>query len=177
MRARARKTGTHLLPSVCFDFLFAVHLTRRREKPKGHVSQSARQLRSLYSKANLTMSVLIAKPTPPLFFQVEEGTISYDDSGENEETGTSRNPVIILVPGIGDLRSTFRLLTPLLQAQGYRVIQVDLRGLGETKGNFKDFSAKAVGQDLVKLVFHLGIGISRGVIVFGSSMASAAAVW
>src|SRR5690242_3401785 len=97
-------------------------------------------------------------------FSVAEGTISYQDSGENK-TGSSNLPVFICIPGIGDLNSQYRMLTPLLFKSGYRVVSMDVRGMGNTKGNWKNYSAKEVGQDIVQLIHNLNIGNSRGVIV------------
>jgi hypothetical protein len=44
-----------------------------------------------------------------------EGRIAYDVQGEG--------PLVICVPGMGDLRSVFRFTVPALLAAGYRVAQ------------------------------------------------------
>ena len=49
-----------------------------------------------------------------------EGRIAYDRTGEG--------PLVVLVPGMGDLRSTYRFLVPVLVAAGFSVVSVDLRG-------------------------------------------------
>ena len=66
--------------------------------------------------------------TPPLtscFLTVGEGRIAYDDTGGD-------GPLVIAIPDMGDLRSEYRALRPLLQQAGYRVVTMDVRGHGET---------------------------------------------
>ena len=48
-----------------------------------------------------------------------EGNIAYDDS-----LGTG--PLVVLVPGIGDVRAGYRYLAPRLIEAGYRVVTMDL---------------------------------------------------
>jgi len=92
------------------------------------------------------------------------GSIAYDLTG----TG----PLIIGVPGMGDLRSTFRHLTPALVAAGYRVATMDLRGQGESDTTFSSFDDPAAASDIVALAEHLG----GPALVIGISMGAAAAV-
>jgi alpha-beta hydrolase superfamily lysophospholipase len=47
------------------------------------------------------------------------GRVGYDVAGGG--------PVIVLVPGMGDLRAGYRFLAPALRAAGYRVACIDLR--------------------------------------------------
>ncbi|MGD0474016.1 MAG: alpha/beta hydrolase [Candidatus Velthaea sp.] len=93
------------------------------------------------------------------------GTIAYDDRG----TG----PLVICVPGMGDLRSTYRFSTPLFAGAGYRVVCLDVRGMGETSVSWDDYSVGAIGGDIVNLVEALGAGPAH---VVGNSMAAGAAV-
>jgi uncharacterized protein (UPF0261 family) len=65
-------------------------------------------------------------------------------------------PLVIAVPGMGDVRGEYRYLTPVLKAAGCRVVTVDLRGFGETSAKWSDYSAPAVGSDLLRLATHLG---------------------
>ncbi len=95
------------------------------------------------------------------------GAIAYEDSG-------GAGPLVICVPGLGDLRQQYRFLAPALNAAGYRVVTMDLRGMGESSAEWPDYSAAAVGADIVALTSHLGV--SRAVVV-GNSMAAASAVW
>src|SRR5260221_8939859 len=62
----------------------------------------------------------------------------------------------------------------MLAAAGFRVITMDLRGLGDSSIGWSDYSAASVGGDIVALIEQLGIS---GAFVVGNSMAGAAAVW
>jgi pimeloyl-ACP methyl ester carboxylesterase len=92
------------------------------------------------------------------------GRIAYDLAGSG--------PLIIGVPGMGDLRSTFRHLTPALIAAGHRVATMDLRGQGDSDLTFDSFDDPAASSDIVALAEHLG----EPAIVIGISMGAAAAV-
>ena len=92
------------------------------------------------------------------------GRIAYDVAG----TG----PLIIGVPGMGDLRSTFRHLTPVLVAAGYRVATMDLRGQGDSDTTFDSLDDPAAASDIVALATYLG----EPAMVMGISMGAAAAV-
>ncbi|HEX6871479.1 MAG TPA: alpha/beta hydrolase [Micromonosporaceae bacterium] len=102
-----------------------------------------------------------------LFLNLPGGRIAYDDSGGD-------GPLVICVPGLGDLRGLYRFLAPQLVAQGYRVITMDVRGHGESSVDWPDWSAAAVGSDVVALIQRLNGGPA---ILIGQSMAAAAAVW
>jgi pimeloyl-ACP methyl ester carboxylesterase len=98
---------------------------------------------------------------------LHDGQIAYDDSGGD-------GPVVICVPGLGDLRQQYRFLAPKLAAAGFRVIAMDVRGHGESTVNWPDYSAASVGADIVALIRHLG---AKRAYIVGNSMAGAAAVW
>ena len=55
-------------------------------------------------------------------------------------------------PGIGDVRAQYRFLAPALVAAGYRVVLMDLRGLGDSTTGFASYSSDAVGDDMVALL-------------------------
>jgi pimeloyl-ACP methyl ester carboxylesterase len=93
------------------------------------------------------------------------GTLAYDDTG----TG----PLVVCVPGMGDIRSTYRFSTPLLSAAGYRVVTFDVRGMGETTVSWDDYSVAAIGSDITALVEALRSGPAH---LVGNSMAAGAAV-
>lgn len=106
------------------------------------------------------------------------GWVSYEDSGDFSES--SSRPIIICLPGIGDLRSSYRLIVPLLNKAGYRTICMDLRGLGGSSTQFDDFSAESVGRDVVSLVLHLRSQKDqrkRKFFLLGNSMTAAASVY
>src|ERR1700687_4794308 len=109
-----------------------------------------------------------ANPTRSVhWMRVHDGYIAYDDSG-----GTG--PIIICVPGRGDLRQQYRFLAPRLEAAGFRVVTMDVRGHGQSSVDWPDYSAAAVGADIVALIRLLG---AKKVYIVGNSMAGAAAVW
>lgn len=94
------------------------------------------------------------------------GTLSYDDSGSG--------PLVVCLPGMGDNRTTYRHLTPLLVAAGHRVVAVDPRGQGESSAIWDDYSPEATGADLLELLHHLGAGPATLVV---NSYTGASAVW
>lgn len=85
---------------------------------------------------------------PTQLLDVREGRLAYDQRGEG--------PLLVCLPGMGDLRQSYRFLAPLLAAAGYRVATMDLRGLGESSSEWPSYSEQAVGDDLLQLVRHLG---------------------
>ena len=84
------------------------------------------------------------------FMTLPEGRIAYDDQGSG--------PVVICVPGMGDIRAEYRLLTPRLVAAGFRVVTMDIRGHGETDARWSDYSVAAIGADMVALARELHAG-------------------
>lgn len=106
-------------------------------------------------------------PTPPpvtRFLAQPEGRIAYDIQGAG--------PLVLLVPGMGDLRSTYRFLTSALVAAGYTVATTDLRGHGDSSSVFSSYGDAATASDLVALLDDLG----KPAVVVGNSMGAGAAV-
>lgn len=95
-----------------------------------------------------------------------EGRLAYDDRGGG--------PLVVCLPGMGDLRSEYRFLAPRLVEAGFRVVTMDLRGHGESDASFTDHERTSVGDDVVALLEHLGAGPAH---VIGTSFGAAAAVW
>jgi len=81
-------------------------------------------------------------------------------------------PLVVCVPGMGDLRSTYRHLVPGLVAAGLRVATMDLRGHGDSTTGFAEYGDAATAGDIVALLERLG---QRAVVV-GNSMAAGSAV-
>lgn len=79
-----------------------------------------------------------------------DGSIGYDEQGDG--------PLVILAPGLGDLRQEYRYLAPRLAAAGYRAVTVDLRGHGGSSPRWPSYAAGAYADDLVALIDHLGGG-------------------
>ena len=98
---------------------------------------------------------------------IDGGQIAFDDTGDG-------GPLILAIPGMGDLRSEYRKLRPLLQKAGYRVVTMDVRGFGGTSARWDDYSAHAVGRDALALMDHLGVGSA---VILGNSFAVGSALW
>jgi pimeloyl-ACP methyl ester carboxylesterase len=101
------------------------------------------------------------------FLKLPDGQLAYDDTG-------GAGPLVICVPGLGDVRAQYRFLAPKLAAAGFRVVTMDLRGQGESSVDWPAYSPALVGADIVAIVRHLGA--SKAFIV-GNSLAGGAAVW
>jgi pimeloyl-ACP methyl ester carboxylesterase len=93
-----------------------------------------------------------------------EGRIAYDVDG----TG----PLVVLVPGMGDLRATYRFLAPALRAAGYRVAATDLRGHGDSDTSFATYGDAETAADVSALIAELG----GPAVIVGNSMGAGAAV-
>lgn len=106
-------------------------------------------------------------PTGTRFLTVDEGRIAFDDTG-------GIGPLVLAIPGMGDLRSQYRALRPLLRQAGYRVVTMDVRGHGETSAHWRDCSARAVGRDALALIDHLDAGPA---VIMGNSFAAGSALW
>lgn len=99
------------------------------------------------------------------YLQRPEGRISYTVEGDG--------PLVVAVPGMGDLRSSYRELVPALVAAGYRVAVTDLRAHGDSDTTFREFGDIATAQDVLALVQELG----GPAVLLGNSMGAAAAAW
>lgn len=100
---------------------------------------------------------------PTRYLTRPEGRVAYDVAG----TG----PLVILVPGMGDLRSTYRFLAPVLCDAGYRVAITDLRGHGDSDPTFTTYGDAATAGDIGALIDELG----EPAVVVGNSLAAGAA--
>jgi len=89
-------------------------------------------------------------------------------------TSTGSGPLLVLVPGMGDLRGTWRGLAAPLVTAGYRVVATDLRGHGDSDTTFTTHGDASTGGDVLALVEHLGDGPA---VLVGSSMGGSAALW
>jgi pimeloyl-ACP methyl ester carboxylesterase len=100
----------------------------------------------------------------PSYLARPDGRIGYDVAG----TG----PLIVLVPGMGDLRAGYRFLAPALRAAGYRVACTDLRGHGDSDATFPSYGDEETAGDIVALIAELG----GPAVVVGNSMGAGSAV-
>jgi pimeloyl-ACP methyl ester carboxylesterase len=94
-----------------------------------------------------------------------EGRVAYEvnDNG----------PLVVLVPGMGDLRSAYRFMAPTLQDAGYRVAATDLRGHGDSDTSFASYGDVETAGDIIALIEELG----GPAVVVGNSMGAGAAVY
>ena len=95
-----------------------------------------------------------------------EGRLAYDVQGDG--------PLVVCLPGMGDLRGVYRFLAATLVAAGYRVATVDLRGHGDSDDGFTRHDAVAVGSDALALIEHLG---GEPAVLVGNSLGAAGATW
>jgi len=93
-----------------------------------------------------------------------EGRIGYDISGDGS--------LVVLVPGMGDLRAGYRFLAPALRQAGYRVACTDLRGHGDSDATFSSYGDEETAGDVVALIEELG----GPAAIVGNSMAAGSAV-
>lgn len=92
------------------------------------------------------------------------GRIGYDIAGDG--------PLVVLVPGMGDLRAGYRFLAPALREAGYRVACADLRGHGDSDATFASYGDADTAGDVLALITELG----SPAVVIGNSMGAGSAV-
>jgi pimeloyl-ACP methyl ester carboxylesterase len=100
-------------------------------------------------------------------FERREGTLAYSDYGGSGQ-------LVLMLPGLGALRSEYRYLAPKLKEAGYHAVTADLRGHGESSVPWKTYDVPSVGDDILALIEHLG---GTSVHLIGTSFAGAAVVW
>ena len=99
------------------------------------------------------------------YLQRAEGRIAYDVTGEG--------PLVVCIPGMGELRSAYRATVPALVDAGYRAATMDLRGHGDSDATFDTYDDIAAAEDALPLVEHLG----GPAVLVGNSMGAGAAAW
>jgi pimeloyl-ACP methyl ester carboxylesterase len=92
------------------------------------------------------------------------GRIGYDVAGAG--------PLVVLVPGMGDLRAAYRFLAPALRSAGYRVACTDLRGHGDSDATFPSYGDEETADDVAALIGELG----GPAVIVGNSMAAGSSV-
>lgn len=98
--------------------------------------------------------------------QSERGQIAYDDTG-----GSGR--AVVCLPGMGQLRSIYRFVIPKLIDEGFRVITMDIRGMGDSSVRWNDYSESAIASDVFALIERLHSGPA---VILGNSISAGAAV-
>ncbi len=100
-----------------------------------------------------------------IYLTRHEGRIAYDVAGDG--------PLVVLVPGMGDLRGAYRFLAPALVKAGYRVASTDLRGHGDSDATFDSYGDVETAGDVLALIEELG----GPAVVVGNSMGAGAATF
>jgi pimeloyl-ACP methyl ester carboxylesterase len=95
------------------------------------------------------------------------GTLAFSDYGAGGE-------LVLMLPGMGALRSEYRILAPALRDAGYHAVTADLRGQGDSSVPWESYDVPSVGGDIVALIEHLGAGPAH---LVGTSFAPAPIVW
>ncbi len=107
-------------------------------------------------------------PSTPLlqtqYINRPEGRVAYDVEGDG--------PLVVLVPGMGDLRAAYRFLAPALRDAGYGVLCTDLRGHGDSDATFEQYGDVETGSDVIALIEELG----GPAVIVGNSMGAGSAV-
>jgi len=101
---------------------------------------------------------------PTQFIHTNGGRVAYDVQGAGS--------LVICVAGMGDLRSSYRYMTPKLVEAGYKVVQMDLRGHGDSDTTFSGYGDEETANDLIELIEHF----KEPATIVGNSMAAAAGV-
>lgn len=101
------------------------------------------------------------------YFNRLEGNLAFSDYGGNGD-------LVLMLPGMGDLRSEYRFLAPKIGEAGYRGVTVDLRGHGESSVPWKTYNVPSVGSDIIALIEHFNAGPAH---IIGTSFSPAAVVW
>ena len=79
------------------------------------------------------------------FLDLSNGRLAYSIYG------TSGQPVLML-PGMGALRSEYRFLGPRLDTAGFRAIALDLRGHGDSSVPWMRYDVPSVGGDILHIL-------------------------
>jgi pimeloyl-ACP methyl ester carboxylesterase len=101
------------------------------------------------------------------YYPRPEGTLAYTDYGGSGE-------LVLMLPGMGMLRSEYRYLAPKLREAGYRAVTVDLRGQGDSSARWPIYDVPSVGKDILALIEYLNSGPAH---VIATSFSPAPAVW
>ncbi len=98
---------------------------------------------------------------------LHDGTIAYDDTGGD-------GPLVVMLPGAGNVRDEYRFLAPTLAAGGFRVVTADLRGHGDSSAGWPSYGMVETAADLVALLDHLG---AESATVVATSFSPTATLW
>lgn len=98
--------------------------------------------------------------------RVHHAQLAHDDTG-------GPGPLVVMLPGAGDLRSEYRFIDDALVAAGNRVVTADLPGHGDSP-TLAAYTIAATADAVLGLIEDVDAGPA---VVVGTSFAPAAAVW
>lgn len=117
-----------------------------------------------------TKKIDVMQMGPTFFANINTGKIAYSDSDPQD----AQKPVVLCIPGLGDIRQEYRYLYRDLVAQNYRVVVMDLRGHGESSTHWPEYTASSVGLDALALLDFLQI---KRAFFVGTSLGAGAATY
>ncbi|KAI8850018.1 Alpha/Beta hydrolase protein [Chytridium lagenaria] len=125
------------------------------------------------SHHTVSLPPLFTSPTASIVHMPHASSfITYEDSHAN--THNKPSTIAYCVPGIGDLRHSYRFLSKTLIAQGFRVIAQDMRGTGDSGTQFKTYSIEDVASDIIAVLDHAQI--NQPVTLLCNSLSAASAI-
>ncbi len=98
------------------------------------------------------------------FLHADDIAIRYETAGTGPET-------VVLINGLADDLETWAYQVPALVDQGFRVVTIDNRGIGQSSKPAGPYSAEMLADDAKAVVDHLGLsdfhlmGVSMGGMV------------
>jgi pimeloyl-ACP methyl ester carboxylesterase len=110
--------------------------------------------------------MVLGKKLSSLTLDDDDGRIAYDDTGGSGQC-------VVCLPGMGQMRTIYRLVVPRLKDAGLRVITLDVRGMGDSSAKWSDYSELAIASDTVALLERLGTGSAT---IIGNSISAGAAI-
>ena len=130
-------------PIALFEALLCLIVARGGAGSESPIAdEETSQLRSIVKREDV-----ILDNSSTVYLTRPGGRIGYDVSGEG--------PLVILVPGMGDLRTAYRFLAPGLREAGYRVACTDLRGHGASDATFASYGDVETAGDVIALIEEL----------------------
>ncbi|KAJ1564549.1 hypothetical protein HK405_014587 [Cladochytrium tenue] len=101
--------------------------------------------------------------------------VAYEVSPRPPAAAAKPSRVFCCLPGLGDLRHSFRFLAPRLHSElGATVICQDLRGCGDSGTAFASYAIKEVADDVIAVLD--AEGITTPVTIIGNSLSAAVAL-
>ncbi|MBA3949072.1 MAG: alpha/beta fold hydrolase [Acidobacteria bacterium] len=118
----------------------------------------------------LFLAVVAAQPSPrPVFFPTDDGGVVHADEYGTGERG------LILAHGGRFTKESWAAQAPAFVEAGFRVLAIDFRGRGQSRGGPQETSADDVHLDVLAAIRYLRESGARTVSVIGASVGGGAA--